>query len=155
MAGISPWIWSGIFLLILTAVLTVWFLLTQHVPTALTAAEARAAIKSHSVSVIIDVRPLQQSWRVHNSSHREEIRTGDEWSVGHYPNARHIPIQNLISQLPHNIKDHSLGILFYCSTGRRAAAAARVAQELGYQNTYYLNSADWQALMPRHRFQEA
>jgi rhodanese-related sulfurtransferase len=137
MAGLSPWVWSGIFLLTLTAVLSFWFLLTQHAPTALTAAEARAAIKSHSVSVVIDVR------------------TDDEWSAGHYPNARHIPIQNLIRQLPHDIHDHSLGILFYCRTGRRAAAAARVAQHLGYQNTYYLSNADWQALMPRHRFQEA
>lgn len=137
MAGLSPWVWSGIFLLVLTAILAVWFLWEQREPTSLTGPAARAAIKSGSVSVVMDVR------------------TDSEWNTGHYPNARHIPLQSIIKELPILVEDRSIGILFYCRTGHRAAAAARIAQELGYRNTYYLNSAEWQALMPRHRFQEA
>ncbi len=137
MAGLSPWAWSGIFLLALTAVLSAWFLWEQRDPTALTGAAARAAIKSGTVSVVVDVR------------------TDTEWSGGHYSNARHIPIQSIVQQLPHEVEDRNIGILFYCRTGHRAAAAAKVAQELGYQNTYYLTNADWKVLMPRHRFQEA
>lgn len=137
MAGLSPWAWSGIFLLSLTAILAIWFLWEQREPTALTGPAARAAIKSGSVSVVVDVR------------------SDAEWADGHYPNARHIPLQSIIKEIPRMVEDHSIGILFYCRTGRRAGAAARLAQELGYRNTYYLTDADWKALMPRHRFQEA
>jgi len=137
MPSLSPWAWSGVFLLGLTAVLAIWFLWEQRPPTGLNGREARAAIKSGQVSVIVDVR------------------TDAEWESGHYPNARHIPIQNIINQLPREVGDRSIGILFYCRTGHRAAAAARIAQELGYRNTYYLEHADWRALMPRHVFQEA
>jgi rhodanese-related sulfurtransferase len=137
MAGLSPWAWSGIFLLALTAVLAVWFLWEQSPPTPLNGAAARAGIKSGSVSVIVDVR------------------TDAEWADGHHPNARHIPIQSIIAELPRAVPDRDIGILFYCRTGHRAAAAARIAQELGYKNTYYLTDASWKALMPRHRFQEA
>ncbi len=121
----------------LTAILAVWFLWEQRPPTGLTAREARAAIKSSQVSVVIDVR------------------TDAEWTSGHYSNARHIHIEELTQVLPHQVRDRSIGILFYCRTGHRAAAAARLAQHLGYTNVYYLSSADWRALMPRHRFQEA
>ena len=137
MPALSPWAWSGVFLLALTAVLAIWFLWEQRPPTALNGREARAAIKSHDVSVVVDVR------------------TDAEWQSGHYPNARHIPIQELTQSLPHQVADRSIGILFYCRTGHRAAAAARIAQQLGYTNVYYLSSADWRALMPRHHFQEA
>lgn len=137
MPALSPWAWSGIFLLALTAILAIWFLWTQRAPTGLTGREARAAIKSSQVSVVIDVR------------------SDAEWNAGHYPNARHIPMQELTHELPHQIQDHSVGILFYCRTGHRAASAARMAQHLGYTNIYYLDRSDWQALMPRHRFQEA
>lgn len=136
MAGLSPWAWSGIFLLALTAILAIWFLWEQRAPTPLTGATARAAIKSGSVSVVVDVR------------------SDAEWSDGHYPNARHIPIQSIVKELPRTVVDRSIDVLFYCRTGHRAAAAARLAQELRYTNTYYLTEADWKALMPRYRFQE-
>ena len=136
MPSLSPWAWSGIFLLTLTAVLAIWFIWDQRPPTDLTGRAARAAIKSSQVSVVIDVR------------------TDAEWTAGHYPNARHIPIQELTQALPYQVQDHSIGILFYCRTGHRAAAAARIAQQLGYTNVYYLVDADWRALMPRHKFQE-
>lgn len=123
-------------MLALTAILAIWFLWEQRAPTPLTGATARAAIKSGSVSVVVDVR------------------SDAEWSDGHYPNARHIPIQSIVKELPRTVVDRSIDVLFYCRTGHRAAAAARLAQELGYTNTYYLTEADWKALMPRYRFQE-
>lgn len=135
--GLSPWLWSGIFLLSLTAVLAAWFLWNQRPPIRLNGAAARAAIKNGDVSVIIDVR------------------TDAEWTAGHYPHARHIPIQSIIQELPRTVADRGASILFYCRTGRRAAVAARTAQELGYTNTYYLSDADWQALIPSYHFQEA
>lgn len=137
MPALSPWQWSGVFLLVLTAALAIAFLWTRRAPTALTAHAARAAIKSRNVSLVIDVR------------------TAEEWAAGHYANARHIPLRELTQQLPHVAADRDLGILFYCRTGRRAAEAARIAQELGYTNTYFLDRADWRALAPRHRFVEA
>ncbi len=114
-----------------------WFLWIQRPPTSLNGREARAMIKSNQVSVVIDVR------------------TDAEWDTGHYPNARHIPINELPRSLPYQVADRSIGILFYCRTGNSAAVSARIAQHLGYTNIYYLTGADWRALMPRHHFQEA
>ena len=134
MGSLSPWAWSGIFLVLLTAVLAVWFLWDQRGPRPMTAAAARAALRNRTVHAVVDVR------------------TDAEWAGGHYPDAFHIPLQELVATLPHKIPDRSVAILFYCRTGHRAAVAARLAQSLGYNNTWYLTSADWRDLEPRAKF---
>ena len=131
MASLSPWAWSGIFLVALTATLAAWFLWQQRGPRALTPAAARAALRHKTVHAVVDVR------------------TDAEWAGGHYPDAIHIPLQTIVTALPKQIPDRNVSIMFYCRTGHRAAVAARLAQDLGYTNVWYLSRGDWQDLEPR------
>ena len=131
MGSLSPWAWSGIFLVVLTAILAILFLWNRRAPTPMDAATARAAIYDKTIHAIVDVRD------------------NVEWTSGHLSNAIHIPARTLPSTLPQRIPDRRTAILFYCRTGRRAAAAARVAQALGYSNVYYLTDSDYAGLIHR------
>jgi rhodanese-related sulfurtransferase len=94
-------------------------------------ATARAAIHDKTIHAVVDVR--------------DEV----EWSAGHLSNAFHMPSRTLKDNLPRRIPDRSTAILFYCQSGRRAAAAAKSAQSLGYSNVYYLADADYTGLIQR------
>ena len=122
---------SGIFLVALTAILAIWFLWIHRAPTPMDAATARAAIYDKTVHAVVDVRDES------------------EWTAGHLSNAIHIPARILPTALPQRIPDRATSILFYCRTGRRAAAAARTAQALGYSNVYYLDDSDYTGLIHR------
>ena len=122
---------SGIFLVALTAILAIWFLWIHRAPSPMDAATARAAIYDKTVHAVVDVRD------------------DSEWTAGHLSNAIHIPARILSTALPQRIPDRATSILFYCRTGRRAAAAARTAQALGYSNVYYLADSDYTGLIHR------
>jgi phage shock protein E len=128
----SPWLMAGLFLVGLTAILAIWFIWTNPKIRALSDYEARAELRSGAIDTVIDVR------------------TQDEWTTGHYPHAIHIPLSDLVKQLPHHISDRSKSILFICKTGRRAAMAAATAQDLGYTHIQYLNDSDYKGLEPKH-----
>jgi phage shock protein E len=76
-----------------------------------------------------------------------DVRTPEEWNAGHYPSAFHIPLVELETQLPIQIKSLSDFILFYCKSGKRAANASIIAHDLGYKNPYYLENATYTDLM--------
>jgi rhodanese-related sulfurtransferase len=65
-----------------------------------------------------------------------DVREPGEWSSGHLPGARLVPLQRLRSnpkdELPRD------GIIFVCAAGVRSEAAARVAASLGLSNLYNL-----------------
>lgn len=128
MAATSPWLLSGLILVGITAVLAAVYLFLNQPPRALSPAAARAALRDHAVDVVVDVR------------------TGAEWAAGHYPNAIHIPLQQLTRQLPYSVPDRETRILFTCRIGRRSAEAARIAADLGYGRVSYLVGADYTAL---------
>ncbi len=121
-------------LIIITAVLAIAYRFAFPPAIAMTPAEARSAIKHHDIAAIVDVR------------------TSEEWATGHARNAIHIPINQIAAALPHNIQSRGAPILFYCRTGRRAADAAQIAQELGYRHVYYLRDGDYTDLAIKTRF---
>jgi rhodanese-related sulfurtransferase len=127
----SPWLLSGVILVGITAVLAAIYLFLNQPPRALPPAAARIALRDHAVDTVVDVR------------------TDAEWAAGHYPNAVHIPIQELTRKLSHQVPDRETRILFYCRTGHRAALAARIAADLGYGHTFYLAGGDYTDLDPR------
>lgn len=135
MATVSPWLLSGVILVGITAVLAATYLFLNQPPRALPPAAARAALREHTLDVVVDVR------------------TDAEWAAGHYPNAIHIPLQQLTRKLPHNVPDRETRILFYCRTGHRAALAARIAADLGYGHTYFLAGDNYTALEHRPHMQ--
>ena len=67
-----------------------------------------------------------------------DVRTNMEYNLGHYPNAKHIPVQQLKDRIPTEIPDPSTRILIYCNTGQRARKASEILMGLGYNNIRYI-----------------
>lgn len=67
-----------------------------------------------------------------------DVRTNMEYNLGHYPNAKHIPVTLLKERAPNEIPDHSASILVYCNTGQRARKASEILMSLGYKNVRYI-----------------
>ncbi len=67
-----------------------------------------------------------------------DVRDPSEWSSGHLPGARLVPLAQLRSNpkaaLPRD------GVLFVCAAGMRSQTAARVAASLGLTTIYNLSS---------------
>ena len=70
--------------------------------------------------------------------HVIDVRTQTEWDMGHYPLAIHIPISDILNELPKRVPDKQAKLLFYCNTSTRARIGAEKAQSLGYTNVRYL-----------------
>lgn len=128
----SPWLVSGVILVGITAVLAALYAFVYQSPRALPPAAARVVLRNRDIDAVVDVR------------------TDAEWSTGHYPNAIHIPLQELTRELPHSVPDRDSRILFYCRTGHRATIAARIAADLGYGRTYYLIGDYTELEQPSH-----
>jgi rhodanese-related sulfurtransferase len=67
-----------------------------------------------------------------------DVRELHEWTTGHLPGARHVPLDRLRanprSELPRD------GVLFVCAAGVRSQTAARLAEGLGLKLVYNLSS---------------
>ena len=120
----SPWGMSGVFLLTLTAILSVVYFFRQPRTFPVHPKDARILLHDRHVVVI-------------------DVRTDAEWATGHYPGAHHIPH---ITRLPHIIRDRYTTLLIYCRTGRRATSAAHTAAGLGYTSVYYLVDGSYEDL---------
>lgn len=69
--------------------------------------------------------------------HIIDVRSYDEWLIGHHPKAIHMPSSKINEmKLKHIEKDES--ILVYCNTGQRARYASEKIQKLGFNNVYYI-----------------
>lgn len=65
-----------------------------------------------------------------------DVRTRQEFSSGHIPNAIVIPVEELTSsnEMPGELNDKKKTILVYCRSGRRSTMAAQHLARLGYEN---------------------
>ena len=74
-----------------------------------------------------------------------DIREPDEWEEGHIPGAIHVPRGRLESRIEGLLPDKSRRIVAYCSVGSRSAFAAKVLNELGYDDVVSLAGGftDW------------
>jgi hydroxyacylglutathione hydrolase len=61
-----------------------------------------------------------------------DVRNPDEWSKGHLPGARHIPLAALPDRLSE--LDRSTPIVLHCQGGGRSAIAASFLQSKGIAN---------------------
>ena len=65
-----------------------------------------------------------------------DVREGGEWSTGHLPGARHVPLGRLRAspkaELPRD------GIIFVCAAGVRSQTAAKLAEAEGLTNLFNL-----------------
>ena len=73
-----------------------------------------------------------------------DVRDSREWSSGHVPGARLVPLDRLRvepkASLPRD------GVIFVCAAGMRSQTAARVAEASGLTNVYNLvgGTRGWQ-----------
>ncbi|MBB3168562.1 cyclic nucleotide-binding domain-containing protein [Simiduia aestuariiviva] len=63
-----------------------------------------------------------------------DVRTEDEYALGHLPRAVNIPVSLL--RLKTRMLDISQEYVLYCDTGRRSNAATSLLQKLGYNVSY-------------------
>ena len=107
--------------LLILAVLVVGSILyyTFYSPYLVSAEEAKKLIRNGKVDVVLDVRSKM------------------EYNLGHYPQALHIPTQNL-DQVETLIPDKKTRILIYCNTGQRARYATDLLRAKGYKHVVYI-----------------
>jgi rhodanese-related sulfurtransferase len=65
-----------------------------------------------------------------------DVREPGEWSGGHLPGARHVPLDRLRAT-PKAVLTRD-GIIFVCAAGMRSQTAARVAEANGMTRVYSL-----------------
>ena len=59
-----------------------------------------------------------------------DVRTPEEWEITHLPNAKHIPLDDIVSRV--NELDSSDDIVVYCHHGMRSARAIGFLQKMGF-----------------------
>jgi rhodanese-related sulfurtransferase len=67
-----------------------------------------------------------------------DVRTADEYSLGHVPGAINIPYKELAERLGEVRSNHEKGIVVYCESGRRAGIAEGILQQAGLDNIRHL-----------------
>jgi rhodanese-related sulfurtransferase len=65
-----------------------------------------------------------------------DVREPAEWSGGHLPQARLVPLEQLVASPKKALKRDN--VLFVCAAGVRSQTAARIAANLGLKNVYSL-----------------
>lgn len=63
-----------------------------------------------------------------------DVRTAEEFSGGHIPNAINIPNESIETEPPKELPDKNQTILVYCRSGRRSKQAAQKLADMGYTN---------------------
>lgn len=59
-----------------------------------------------------------------------DVRSSTEFTGGHAPAARHVPLESLSSQLP-SLSSEERPVAFICHSGMRSASAARQGRKAG------------------------
>ena len=62
-----------------------------------------------------------------------DVRTISEYKDGHISNSINIPVED-IESVASKYKDKSTPFFVYCLSGARSASAARVMNQMGYEN---------------------
>jgi rhodanese-related sulfurtransferase len=67
-----------------------------------------------------------------------DVRSPDEFSMGHVPGAVNIPYQELADRLGDVRPRHEKGVVLYCESGRRAGIAEGILRKAGLDNIRHL-----------------
>jgi len=80
-----------------------------------------------------------------------DVREDKEWTTGHIPNAKHIPLGQLSSRFKELEKFKGKPVVVGCRSGHRSASACAVLKKNGFNEVYNLKGGiiAWeQASMP-------
>jgi rhodanese-related sulfurtransferase len=111
-----------VIIVLLLAGLVAYYYMASH-KTEVTPAEAKENRKRGLYDYIVDVR------------------TDKEWVQEHVEGTIHIPIGELVTELPTKIPNRQARILFICKKGIRASAVVVIAHKLGYTNVQSMSGA--------------
>ncbi len=67
-----------------------------------------------------------------------DVREQQEWSGGHLPGARHIPLGDLQKYLKDMEQHHDRHVICQCASGMRSARAAATLRKAGFERVYSL-----------------
>ena len=105
-------------LLLVVLVIAIWIFLRKG--SALPAEEARKHVRAGAVVV--------------------DVRTVEEFTAEHLPNAANMPLNALESRITNEVPDRSTVILLHCRSGARSSAAEKRLRKLGYGAAYNIGS---------------
>lgn len=111
-------------ILVLPLLAIVGYFLYKYAVTGLlhiSAEDARKKLANNEIDVVLDVR------------------TNLEYNLGHYPNAKHIPLQQLEERAPQELPTLNASVLIYCNTGQRSRKASEILYGLGYKKVRYIS----------------
>jgi rhodanese-related sulfurtransferase len=73
-----------------------------------------------------------------------DVRTPEEYAVGHIPGSILIPLDTLENEAEKKLTDKDATIYIYCRSGNRSASASEILADLGYKNIYNIGGiATW------------
>ncbi len=91
---------------------------------------------------IAGIEEVDPSAAVHLINHEDaviiDVREQEEWSRGHLPNARHIPLADLSKYMKDLEKHRGHHVICQCASGMRSARAAALLKKAGFDKIYSL-----------------
>lgn len=69
-----------------------------------------------------------------------DVRSHGEYSSGHLPNAINLPLQEIETALPRQVRDKDQVLLLHCQSGMRSGMARKTLRRLGYTKAFNLGS---------------
>ena len=106
----------------------------------------------HRISGVKEVETLEATQLI---NHRDavilDVREDKEFVTGHLPNAKHIPLGQLVARLKDVEKFKNKPIVVNCRSGARSATACGILRKNGFEEVYNLKggiNAWQQANMP-------
>lgn len=80
-----------------------------------------------------------------------DVRTADEYAEAHLPAAVNIPHETIAEHIAQYAPDKETQVVLYCRSGRRADAAKKSLEQLGYRRV--INAVDLGGATTMHRQQ--
>ena len=96
------------------------------------------SIMSDRVSGISQLGTLEATRLINEDALVLDVREDKEWTAGHIPNARHIPLGALSSRLGELEKFKSKPIVVSCRSGHRSGRACAMLKKSGFENVHNL-----------------
>ncbi len=82
-----------------------------------------------------------------------DVRTTEEYALGHLQDALHIPYKNIVNQLTKLQVPKNRQIMLYCRSGHRASIAEKALRQAGYNNLH--NGGGLQPLIQEFKASQA
>jgi rhodanese-related sulfurtransferase len=93
---------------------------------------------SDRVSGVSQLGTLEATRLINEDAVVLDVREDSEWTAGHIPNAKHIPMSKLSARLNELEKLKGKPIIVSCRSGHRSARACAMLKKSGFENVHNL-----------------